>query len=355
MSKMKAMIKTQDDLDMLNGNNTVKTMTKRRTRVPDRPNKSLNLWSVIKNCIGKDLTKIPLPVNFNEPLSMLQRLNEEYEYAELLDKAAMCNDISEQLSYLAAYTISCYSTTADRCNKPFNPLLGETYECDRTSDMGWRCISEQVSHHPPVLAQYCEGNGWRVAQHLQTYSKFRGKHVDVKPIGIATIEFLATGTKYSWTKVTTSVHNLIIGKLLLDNHGEIDIVGDKNANGYCCHLKYSAHSYFSRDAARQVRGLITNPQNAVKIILNGNWDDKIEVATVLSVTRDNNYNTGTTKTIWKRRLPPTDSYLYYNFTIFSCQLNELESGVAPTDSRLRPDQRLMEDGDWDASNRIKLL
>ena len=38
-------------------------------------------------------------------------------------------------------------------------------------------------------------------------------------------------------------------------------------------------------------------------------------------------------------------YLYgmYNFSLFSVQLNEPESNVAPTDSRFRPDQRLMED------------
>jgi len=35
---------------------------------------------------------------------------------------------------------------------------------------------------------------------------------------------------------------------------------------------------------------------------------------------------------------------YYNFSEFACQLNELEEGVAPTDSRLRLDQRLMEEG-----------
>lgn len=27
-----------------------------------------------------------MPVNFSEPLSMLQRLTEDYEYAEILDK-----------------------------------------------------------------------------------------------------------------------------------------------------------------------------------------------------------------------------------------------------------------------------
>ncbi len=38
----------------------------------ERPNQSL--WSVLKNSIGKDLTKISFPVSFNEPTSMLQRM-----------------------------------------------------------------------------------------------------------------------------------------------------------------------------------------------------------------------------------------------------------------------------------------
>jgi hypothetical protein len=35
-------------------------------------------------------------------------------------------------------------------------------------------------------------------------------------------------------------------------------------------------------------------------------------------------------------------------------LNEPEEDIAPTDSRLRPDQRLMEDGQWDEANAEKL-
>ena len=70
---------------------------------------------------------------------------EDYEYSEILDAAARCTDIHEQMAYVAAFTVSAYSTTSYRVGKPFNPLLGETYECDRRDDYGWRAISEQVS------------------------------------------------------------------------------------------------------------------------------------------------------------------------------------------------------------------
>lgn len=45
---------------------------------------------------------------------------------------------------------------------------------------------------------------------------------------------------------------------------------------------------------------------------------------------------------------------YYNFTELACQLNEMEPGVAPTDSRMRTDQRLMEEGRWEESNAEKM-
>lgn len=84
-------------------------------------------------------------VNFCEPLSMLQRVTESFEYSDILDKAALCTDPCEQMAYVAAFTISIYASTSNRTGKPFNPLLGETFECDRTSDLGWRAISEQVN------------------------------------------------------------------------------------------------------------------------------------------------------------------------------------------------------------------
>ena len=43
----------------------------------------------------------------------------------------------------------------------------------------------------------------------------------------------------------------------------------------------------------------------------------------------------------------------YHFTKLAIELNEPEEGVAPTDSRNRPDQRLMEEGNWDEANKIK--
>lgn len=282
----------------------------RRLRVPDKPNYPLNLWSVMKNCIGKELSKIPMPVNFNEPLSMLQRLTEDYEYSALLDAAATCTDACEQLAYVAAFTISSYSTTSNRTGKPFNPLLGETYECDRTDDYGWRVIAEQVSHHPPMAAIHCEGRGWNCWQEFTMTTKFRGKYLQVVPLGTAHVEFTATGNRYSWRKVTSTVHNIIVGKLWVDNHGDMEITGKRGAAGIKCHLKYSPYSYFAKESQRRVKGAVVNRAGEVKWVLNGTWDAKMEIAHVLSTngSKDNPvYKTGNYKTVWQRSKPPPEN------------------------------------------------
>lgn len=43
----------------------------------------------------------------------------------------------------------------------------------------------------------------------------------------------------------------------------------------------------------------------------------------------------------------------YHFSALALTLNELEEGVGLTDSRLRPDQKLMEEGRWDEANAEK--
>ena len=119
----------------------------------------VSIISILKDAIGKDLTRITLPVYFNEPISMLQRLCEEIEYSHLLDMAANSSDPLERLAYVSAYAMSGYASTADRLGKPFNPLLGETFEFVH-EQKHIKYISEQVSHHPPISACHCEGNNW---------------------------------------------------------------------------------------------------------------------------------------------------------------------------------------------------
>ncbi|XP_054880386.1 oxysterol-binding protein 1-like isoform X2 [Poeciliopsis prolifica] len=337
-------------------------LKKRRTRIPDKPNYSLNLWSIMKNCIGKDLSKIPMPVNFNEPISMLQRLSEDLEYHELLDKAAKCHSSLEQMCYVAAFCVSAYSTTVYRTGKPFNPLLGETYELDRRRESGYRSLCEQVSHHPPAAAHHAiSDRGWTLRQEITVASKFRGKYLSIMPLGTIHAIFEKSNNHYTWKKVTTTVHNIIVGKLWIDQSGEIDIVN--HTTGDRCHLKFAPYSYFSRDVARKVTGVVMDKDGKAHYVLSGTWDEKMEFSRVMQSSRGGEngtegkqktvYQTLKARELWKRNPLPDGAESMYYFTALALTLNEPEDGVAPTDSRRRPDQRLMEDGRWDEANGEK--
>ncbi|XP_075698000.1 oxysterol-binding protein 1 [Rhinoderma darwinii] len=329
------------------------TRKERRTRIPYKPNYSLNLWSVMKNCIGKELSKIPMPVNFNEPLSMLQRLTEDMEYYTLLDRGAQCESALEQLCLVAAFTVSSYSTTVFRASKPFNPLLGETFELDRMEDCGYRSLCEQVSHHPPAAAHHAESrNGWTLRQEIKITSKFRGKYLSIMPLGTIHCIFHNSGNHYTWKKVTTTVHNIIVGKLWIDQSGEIEIVNIKT--GDKCKLKFAPYSYFSRDVARKVTGEVMDASGRVHYTLMGTWDERMECSPLSPPS--SGFENGGDKTpenktlLWRRNpLPKNAEYMYY-FSELALTLNALEEGIAPTDSRMRPDQRLMENGNWDEAN-----
>ena len=58
---------------------------------------NISLWNILRNNIGKDLSKVAMPVELNEPLNTLQRLCEELEYSELLDKAAQLPNAVERM------------------------------------------------------------------------------------------------------------------------------------------------------------------------------------------------------------------------------------------------------------------
>lgn len=53
---------------------------------------------------------------------------------------------------MSAWSAARFQSFNGRLGKPFNALLGETYELVTPT---YRAISEAVSHHPPVTALNC--------------------------------------------------------------------------------------------------------------------------------------------------------------------------------------------------------
>ncbi|XP_074063430.1 oxysterol-binding protein-related protein 1 isoform X2 [Macrotis lagotis] len=246
---------------------------KHRTSLPSPmfSRNDFSIWSILRKCIGMELSKITMPVIFNEPLSFLQRLTEYMEHTYLIHKASSLSDAVERMQCVAAFAVSAVASQWERTGKPFNPLLGETYELVR-DDLGFRLISEQVSHHPPVSAFHAEGLNNDFIFHGSIYPKlkFWGKSVEAEPKGTITLELLEHNEAYTWTNPTCCVHNIIVGKLWIEQYGNMEITNHKT--GEKCILNFKPCGLFGKEL-HKVEGYIQDKSKKKLRALYGKWTE----------------------------------------------------------------------------------
>ncbi|KAK8061368.1 oxysterol-binding protein [Apiospora phragmitis] len=334
--------------------------TRLKIDADNRP--KISLWGILKSMIGKDMTKMTLPVTFNEPTSMLYRAAEDMEYAELLDLAAERTESVERMLYVAAFAASEFASTIGRVAKPFNPLLAETFEYVRP-DKGYRFFTEQISHHPPIGAVHAESANWTYWGESNVKSKFYGKSFDINHLGTWFVKLQPkAGGKadyYSWKKPNSAVVGIITGSPTVDNYGPVQI---KNwTTGEVCHLDFKQRGW-KASSAYQVAGKIVGPDGRVRVSIGGHWNSKIyarytpgfeatveEPADGGAAIRESISDTSKAFLVWQANERPQG--IPFNLTPFVLTFNHLDDNlrkyIAKTDSRYRPDQRAMEDGEYD--------
>uniref|UniRef100_A0A8C4EKN1 Oxysterol-binding protein n=1 Tax=Dicentrarchus labrax TaxID=13489 RepID=A0A8C4EKN1_DICLA len=363
-------------------------ITKHRTSLP-APMFSRNdfsIWSILRNCIGMELSKITMPVIFNEPLSFLQRLTEYMEHTYLIHQAITSSDSIERMKCVAAFAVSAVASQWERTGKPFNPLLGETFELVR-DDLGFRLISEQVSHHPPVSAFHAEGLKQDFVFHGSIYPKlkFWGKSVEAEPKGIITLELPKYNEAYTWTNPTCCVHNIIVGQLWIEQYGNVEVINHRT--GEKCCLNFKPCGLFGKEL-HKVEGYILDKSKKKMCALYGKWTECLYVVDhaafeshkkndkkvaeerksskagcsegqeeVPTPAADTVQMIPGSQLLWRIAPRPPNSTQMYSFTSFAMQLNELhkemEGAIPQTDCRLRPDIRAMENGDIDLASEEK--
>uniref|UniRef100_A0A3Q0R041 Oxysterol-binding protein n=1 Tax=Amphilophus citrinellus TaxID=61819 RepID=A0A3Q0R041_AMPCI len=328
-----------------NSISSVVTLAHRRSTLPSPcPANSVSLWNILRNNIGKDLSKVAMPVHLNEPLNTLQRLCEELEYSDLLDTANQTQDPYQRMVYVATFAISSYASSYYRAgNKPFNPVLGETYECDRP-DKGFRFIAEQLSHHPPVSACHSDSKNFTFWQDVRWKNKFWGKSMEIVPMGTTHVTLPGFGDHYEWNKVTSCIHNIVSGQRWIEHYGEMAI---KNINSNVCQCKITfvkARTWSS--TVNEIEGVVTDSNGKVVHSIFGKWHEAVFQGDPPSAT-----------CIWRANSMPVNQEQYYGFTQFAVELNELDPTVRPllppTDTRFRPDQRLLEEGNVEGAEEQK--
>ncbi|KAG2552966.1 hypothetical protein PVAP13_9KG493000 [Panicum virgatum] len=224
-------------------------------------------WKMMHKYIGSDVTSlVTLPVIIFEPMTMLQKMAELMEYCELLDKADECEDPYMRMAYAAAWAVSVYFAF-QRTWKPFNPILGETYEM--VNHQGITFLAEQVSHHPPMGVAHCENEHFTYDITSKLKTKFLGNSVEVYPVGRTRVTLKKSGIVFDLVPPLTKINNLIFGRTWIDSPGEMVMTnlttGDKVV------LYFQPCGWFG--AGRyEVDGYVYSAQEEPKIMITGKWN-----------------------------------------------------------------------------------
>ena len=330
--------------------------TKRRATIPQSTVAPPSLIAFVRKNVGKDLSTISMPVSANEPTSLLQKVAEQLEYSYLLDSAAKEKDILDRLMYVAAFAVSQFSSgrTKERAiRKPFTPLLGETFELVRGSEEvpgGLRLLVEKVQHRPVKLAMHADSTSWSFTQSPAPAQKFWGKSAEITTDGRVRVALRLKSGKdelYSWNIATMFLRNVVMGEKYVEPVGTMTVIND--STGHKAAISFKSKGMFG-GRAEDVHVDILDPNGqSTETGLTGTWTNGLR-----PVMSGKPFGSE----IWKVGQLVDNAAQTYGLTRFAATLNEItpvEHGkLPPTDTRLRPDQRLAEEGQLDEAENWKI-
>jgi len=100
---------------------------------------------------GKSIMNVSLPINIFDTRSILELYAWQNAYAAiLLEKGGQAVDKMDKLKWSTSFAVTRFHLSGAQL-KPFNPILGETFQCKIEDSMFY---FEQTCHHPPILNFY---------------------------------------------------------------------------------------------------------------------------------------------------------------------------------------------------------
>lgn len=332
----------------------ITTATQRRATVPQALVMPPSLIGFLRKNVGKDLSTISMPVSANEPTSLLQRTAEQLEYANLLDTAALNTDAIHRLMYVTAFAISGFSNCRAKeraIRKPFNPMLGETFELVRTDKEipgGFRLLSEKVSHRPVRIAIQADAASWSLSQSPAPTQKFWGKSAELITEGRVRVALRLKGggdEYYSWNIATVFLRNVVMGEKYVEPVGNMTVMNETTGEKAIVEFKTKG-MFGGRSEDIDVQSY--DPHGVqIGVGLTGTWTYGLRLMEKGHAGKE----------LWSVGELVDGAASTYGFTTFAASLNEIteieEGKLPPTDCRLRPDQRAAEQGDLDTAEMLK--
>ena len=281
------------------------------------------------------------------------------------------------MAWVAGFCLGPFGSN-ERTWKPFNPILGETFELDfdvpassssssdsdPTADASGegeeasgkkkskgRFLAEQVSHHPPIGAAHADAPRWSYDIVSAPTTKFLGNSIDIYPVGRSRIHLKEKEETYSLVPPNSKAHNLIVGRTWVDCYGDFSLLNTKT--GTRCLLRFTPCGWFG--AGRyEVKGHVVDAGGGKKLLLEGAWNSHLDFFPCDAEGNKVEGNNIEVVRVWQCS-PKPEPLCKYGFTKFAKHLCGGAGKAAPlaSDSRRRPDRAALERGDHAAAGAAK--
>ena len=298
--------------------------------------------NIVKEMISAITQNKPAPVYFNEPLSICQKQCEKFFYIDLLKKvSAETQNKSLQLAYISAFIVGEIFLGLNRNLKPFNAIIGETYEYyDNTNQ--FRYYAEQVSHHPQITAFIGESPDFALYGDTKNSTSFKilKGAMELTFKNKVHLHIKSTNEHFSYNLPNLMVKGFLKPPLHNDYNGTT-IISNETFPENKAEIKFIEESWTNTKIGL-IEGKIYNSDNIVYLI-KGNWTNSIYLV-------DNNNQDNKIDLL---KLDQNQQYLKngnndeYYLPSFCYNLNymdkNLEENLPKNDSRFRRDIRLLEE------------
>ena len=299
--------------------------------------------NIVKEMISAMTKNQATPIYFNEPISMCQKQCEKFYYLDLLNKASLIKkNPALQICYIAAFIIGEIFLNIGRFLKPFNPIIGETFEfcynCQK-----FRYYAEQVKHHPPITAFIGETPDFVYYGDTanDTSFKFFKGAMELTFKNKIHVYLKNSGNHYVFNRPVVSIKGLMKPPMYNDYSG-CTIIQDVNDKNLKCELNFIEQSWTSENIG-DFEGKVFSDENKVEYIIGGNWKEEI------FITDADGNNKEVLLKLNKKNLYLQNNLEQYNLPFYTSNLNYLNDvlkNVLPkNDSRFREDMRLLENGE----------
>lgn len=233
---------------------------------------------------GKSAVSLSLPVRIFEPRTNLERVTDMFLYGPtFLNLAAEQTDPVERLKYVVAFAVAGLHHAVGQL-KPFNPILGETYQA--TMNDGTEVCCEHTSHHPPISNFQLISKKYSLAGHILWHGAFSMKsnaliQINKGPIRVS----FDDGSVIAYTLPHVQLGGFMWGDRTFDITSTI--VFEDAKNNLACEVKFNPDEKkgmggmfsSSKTPSDSFRGTIVNTSNNNELCeVTGSWLDELRFA-----------------------------------------------------------------------------